>query len=176
MRKRSRHTEGTSSSKSHFHTTARSWLEKAMNGVERLGLPWVSLMAFQRITTHPRVTGNPLTSAEAWSDITDWLDADQAWTPTPETVTAMSSISSSSTAIYAVTSSQTPTWPSSPSSTAVAYAPSTATSPVSTACAGSTPTTDSATTVRRCHNRGHFPRQRLRTDRTPIRHPKNETH
>ena len=70
-------------STSHFHTTARTWLEKAMNGVERLGLPWVSLMAFQRITTHPRVTGNPLTSAEAWSDITDWLDADQAWTPTP---------------------------------------------------------------------------------------------
>lgn len=54
-----------------------------MNGVERLGLPWVSLMAFQRITTHPRATGNPLTSAEAWSDITDWLDADQAWVPNP---------------------------------------------------------------------------------------------
>ena len=54
-----------------------------MNGVERVGLPWVSLMAFQRIITHPRVTANPLTPADAWSYITDWLDADQAWVPTP---------------------------------------------------------------------------------------------
>lgn len=70
-------------SKSHFHATARTWLDEAMNGVERVGLPWVSLMAFQRIITHPRVTANPLTPADAWSYITDWLDADQAWVPTP---------------------------------------------------------------------------------------------
>ena len=70
-------------STSHFHTPARTWLEKSMNGVERVGLPWVSLTAFQRIITHPRVTANPLTPVEAWSCITDWLDADQAWVPTP---------------------------------------------------------------------------------------------
>ena len=70
-------------SKSHFHAPARTWLDEAMNGVERVGLPWVSLMAFQRIITHPRVTANPLTPADAWSYITDWLDADQAWVPTP---------------------------------------------------------------------------------------------
>jgi mycobacterium tuberculosis PIN domain family len=70
-------------SKSHFHATARTWLDEVMNGVERVGLPWVSLMAFQRIITHPRVTANPLTPADAWSYITDWLDADQAWVPTP---------------------------------------------------------------------------------------------
>lgn len=68
---------------SHFHTAARTWLDDAMNGVERVGLPWVSLMAFQRIITHPRVTAHPLTAADAWSYITDWLDADQAWVPTP---------------------------------------------------------------------------------------------
>ncbi|MGC0272077.1 TA system VapC family ribonuclease toxin [Pseudactinotalea sp. Z1739] len=68
---------------SHFHTTARTWLDSAMNGVERVGLPWVSLMAFQRIITHPRVTAHPLAPADAWSHITDWLDADQAWVPTP---------------------------------------------------------------------------------------------
>ena len=70
-------------STSHFHATARTWLDEVMNGVERVGLPWVSLMAFQRIITHPRVTANPLTPADAWSYITDWLDADQAWVPTP---------------------------------------------------------------------------------------------
>ncbi|WP_120005093.1 TA system VapC family ribonuclease toxin [Nesterenkonia muleiensis] len=69
--------------RSHFHTMARTWLESAMNGVERVGLPWVSLMAFQRIITHPRVTARPLAPAEAWGHITDWLDAHQAWLPTP---------------------------------------------------------------------------------------------
>lgn len=69
--------------RSHFHSAARTWLDEAMNGVERVGLPWVSMMAFQRIITHPRVTENPLTPTDAWSYITDWLDADQAWLPTP---------------------------------------------------------------------------------------------
>lgn len=68
---------------SRFHESARTWLEAALNGVERVGLPWVSLMAFQRIVTHPRVTANPLTPEDAWSHVTDWLDADQAWVPTP---------------------------------------------------------------------------------------------
>lgn len=70
---------------SHFHTTARTWLDEAMNGVERVGFPWASLMAFQRIMTHPRVTANPLTAQEAWGYIDDWLDADLAWVPTPGT-------------------------------------------------------------------------------------------
>lgn len=68
---------------SHFHTTARTWLEEALNGDERVGLPWASLMAFQQIITHPRVTATPLTAAQAWGFVTDWLDADQAWVPTP---------------------------------------------------------------------------------------------
>lgn len=64
-----------------FHGTAHTWLEEAMNGAERVGLPWVTLTAFQRIITHPRATTNPLTAQEAWSHITDWLDADQTWVP-----------------------------------------------------------------------------------------------
>ena len=47
--------------RSQFHTTALTWLSRAMNGVERVGFPWVSLTAFQRIITHPRITENPLT-------------------------------------------------------------------------------------------------------------------
>jgi toxin-antitoxin system PIN domain toxin len=69
--------------RSHFHDSARSWLDDAMNGAERIGFPWASLMAFQRIITHPRATANPLAPADAWSYVTDWLDADQAWVPTP---------------------------------------------------------------------------------------------
>jgi len=64
-----------------FHESARTWLEGALNGVERVGLPWSSLMAFQRIITHPRATATPLDAAAAWSYVTDWLDADQTWIP-----------------------------------------------------------------------------------------------
>lgn len=69
--------------RSHFHTPARQWLDDALNGPERVGLPWVSLTAFQRIITHPRGSTHPLTPGDAWSYVTDWLDADQSWVPTP---------------------------------------------------------------------------------------------
>ncbi len=70
---------------SNLHAAARTWLDSAMNGVERVGFPWVSLMAFQRIVTHPRVTTHPLAPVDAWACITNWLDADQAWVPVPGT-------------------------------------------------------------------------------------------
>lgn len=69
--------------RSQFHTTALTWLSRAMNEVERVGFPWVSLTAFQCIITHPRITGNPLTPEDAWGYVTDWLDADQSWIPAP---------------------------------------------------------------------------------------------
>ena len=69
--------------RSQFHDLACSWLDEAMNGMERVGLPWVSLMAFQRVITHPRATPTPLTPSAAWSFIHDWIEAEQAWIPTP---------------------------------------------------------------------------------------------
>jgi toxin-antitoxin system PIN domain toxin len=65
-----------------FHIEARDWMEVALNGPTRVGLPWASLLAFQRISTHPRVP-NPLTPREAWTFIEDWLDAEQVWIPVP---------------------------------------------------------------------------------------------
>lgn len=66
-----------------FHEPSRDWLEQALNGPTRVGLPWVSLTAFQRISTHPRVSAEPLSPAQAWSYIEDWLEADRSWIPTP---------------------------------------------------------------------------------------------
>ncbi len=70
-------------STSAFHKPAKTWLEDALNGTTRVGFPWVSLMEFQRITTHPRASANPLEPADAWSHVTEWLDADQSWVPEP---------------------------------------------------------------------------------------------
>ena len=68
---------------SDFHRPARTWLEEALNGPGRVGLPWPTLTAFLRISTHPRAARDPLTAREAWDFIADWLDASSAWIPKP---------------------------------------------------------------------------------------------
>jgi toxin-antitoxin system PIN domain toxin len=66
-----------------FHEGARRWLEDALNGRQRVGLPWTSLWAFVRIATNPRATSEPLTAVEAWDMVLSWLDAPAAWIPGP---------------------------------------------------------------------------------------------
>ena len=68
---------------SQFHDAARRWLEEALSGYGRVGLPWPSLLAFQRISTHPRASARPLAPGQAWAFIADWLNADAAWIPGP---------------------------------------------------------------------------------------------
>lgn len=65
------------------HERALTWIEGALNGPQRIGLPWQSLTAFVRIVTHPRALPAPLTPDEAWSYVDDWLDAPAAWVPEP---------------------------------------------------------------------------------------------
>lgn len=65
------------------HETARAWLERELNGVRRVGLPWQSLGAFLRIATHPRASADPLSAEQAWSFVEDWIGAPAAWVPTP---------------------------------------------------------------------------------------------
>ena len=68
---------------SSFHAAATRWLSEQLNGDARVGLPWQSLVAFLRISTHPRAVTSPLTAADAWSHVADWLAADVAWIPEP---------------------------------------------------------------------------------------------
>ena len=66
-----------------FHVRARTWLEAALSGPRRVGLPWQSLTAFVRIATNPRALVAPLSAAEAWEFVDGWLDAPTAWIPVP---------------------------------------------------------------------------------------------
>lgn len=68
---------------SRFHTSARDWIESALNGPRRVGLPWASLEAFVRIATNPRALTDPLSPSEAWSFVEEWLEAPAAWVPQP---------------------------------------------------------------------------------------------
>jgi hypothetical protein len=70
-------------STSRFHRPSHRWLEAALNGNSRVGLPWVSLSAFLRISTHSRASADPLSPAHAWSFVSDWLEAEPTWIPEP---------------------------------------------------------------------------------------------
>ena len=65
------------------HEAAREWLDDALNGATRVGLPWASLLAFLRIVTNPRLFERPEPMAEAWGQVRTWLSSDVAWVPAP---------------------------------------------------------------------------------------------
>lgn len=66
-----------------FHDASKDWMEAALNGATRVGIPWQSLWAFVRIATNPRALTDPLSPALAWEHVTDWLDAPAVWVPSP---------------------------------------------------------------------------------------------
>jgi uncharacterized protein len=68
---------------SRFHEVAADWLTEQLNGPRRVGIPWQSLVAFLRISTHPRASESPLTPEDALSYVEDWLAAEPVWTPAP---------------------------------------------------------------------------------------------
>lgn len=65
------------------HGRAAAWLTEALNGPRRIALPWASLGAFVRISTHPRASAHPLKPAEAWGVVERWLAAPPTWVPEP---------------------------------------------------------------------------------------------
>ncbi len=68
---------------SSFHQRAHSWLTDQLNGSRRVAIPWQSLIAFLRISTHPRVFTQPLSAQAAMSIVDEWLAIGLVWVPTP---------------------------------------------------------------------------------------------
>jgi hypothetical protein len=65
------------------HETAHRWLDERLNGVDRVALPWPSLLAFLRLSTNTRLFPRPLSMAAAWQQVRSWLSLETAWTPGP---------------------------------------------------------------------------------------------
>lgn len=57
-----------------FHAAARIWWEEALSGRGMVGIPWVALLGFVRIVTHPTLNENPMTVLQAQSIIESWLE------------------------------------------------------------------------------------------------------
>ncbi|WP_159501297.1 type II toxin-antitoxin system VapC family toxin [Microbacterium sp. 18062] len=66
------------------HDAAKGWLDNALNGAETVLLPWMSLLAFVRLTTHPRVFDRPLSPAQALDIVDAWLGSPSAVVPEPD--------------------------------------------------------------------------------------------
>ncbi|MFT3833009.1 MAG: PIN domain-containing protein [Micropruina sp.] len=70
------------------HATCAAWLSEAFSGPRRVGLPWQTIGAFLRISTHPRVFSRPLRPDQAWQVVEQWLDAPNSWVPETSDATA----------------------------------------------------------------------------------------
>jgi toxin-antitoxin system PIN domain toxin len=55
------------------HQVALEWLESALSGPEDVGFPLVTLLAFVRIGTDPRVFAVPFEPGEAIGIVSQWL-------------------------------------------------------------------------------------------------------
>jgi hypothetical protein len=66
-----------------FHEKSKAWVEAALNGPRRVGIPWSSLTAFLRIVTNPRALAHPLSPSAAWEAVEQWLDVPAVWVPPP---------------------------------------------------------------------------------------------
>ena len=55
------------------HQQARKWLEQTLSGSTEVGLAWIVILAFIRITTRPGIMTRPLNCNDAISYIDSWL-------------------------------------------------------------------------------------------------------
>lgn len=55
------------------HAVARTWWEDLLNGSDSVGIAWIAVLGFIRITTSARVLRNPLRPPDACQRVRSWL-------------------------------------------------------------------------------------------------------
>lgn len=55
------------------HRASRRWLEDALSGTRPVGLAWVVILAFLRLTTRPGVLQRPLPVDRSMAFVDEWL-------------------------------------------------------------------------------------------------------
>ncbi len=63
---------------SRHHAASRRWLEEALGGRELVRFSWLTLWAFIRIATNPRILSRPFSGDEAHAIVASWLDQPNA--------------------------------------------------------------------------------------------------
>lgn len=57
------------------HPAASAWLNQLFDSEENIGLPWVVIWAFIRVSTNPRLLRAPRPLPEIFSIVSEWLNA-----------------------------------------------------------------------------------------------------
>jgi uncharacterized protein len=65
------------------HAGARRWLESTLSGTTQLGLAWIVMLAFLRVTTNPRIVQAPLSASVAIAYLDEWLAQPNVTTVAP---------------------------------------------------------------------------------------------
>ncbi len=60
------------------HGEVRDWWEELMNGSGSVGLAWIAMLGFIRITTNSKILDNPIEPAAACAYVRSWLDRPQS--------------------------------------------------------------------------------------------------
>jgi len=55
------------------HAAAKRWRESVLSGTGPIGIPWVVMLAFTRILTHPALCENPLSTEQVRKIVEQWL-------------------------------------------------------------------------------------------------------
>ena len=73
------------------HTAARRWWEQTVSGSAPIGVPWVVMLAFVRLMTHPTLSENPMTVGQVREATSAWLEraSVRLLSPTPRTYELM---------------------------------------------------------------------------------------
>lgn len=66
-----------------LHDASRGWWRRVLSEQALVGIPWASILAFVRISTHPRALERPLGIGAAWEIVETWLDRPNVWIPVP---------------------------------------------------------------------------------------------
>lgn len=57
------------------HRDSRAWLDRSLSGGDRVGLSWVALLAFQRLSTKAGLMPHPLSVEDATRQVLEWQSA-----------------------------------------------------------------------------------------------------
>jgi toxin-antitoxin system PIN domain toxin len=55
------------------HRKARKWWESALSGSEPVGIPWIVVLAFTRLMSHPTICINPMSITQVRQQVDQWL-------------------------------------------------------------------------------------------------------
>lgn len=65
------------------HDRAREWWRQTLTETPLVGIPWPTILAFVRLSTHPRLLERPVDVRSAWDVVRGWLDRPNVSSPAP---------------------------------------------------------------------------------------------